>query len=328
MKLGLSLIMNTLCTNNCRYCYQQIREHKIMSKDVVIQSINFLSNLGLFNNEIEFFGGEPMLSSNLINQIVLDLPDNRYSLITNGFFLNYDDYLKYVKNLKNVNITISLEINKEAHHYYRNKEDNYELMLSRAINLKKMGYNISINSSINYLIFENFNSTLSNIKKLNEYCIPIHFYSIKGNDGLNEIEQYEYIFSNLYTNNKKEIEYIFNINKDFLKTDIDFLCTFDNKVSVMPNGDILTCQWDNSFLGNIFKTSKEDFLKFYIERLTLNHKELYPGCSNCSVPVGVCNISCLPYIMNLLDTNPIELEQKCDIQKFIHQKRKELINYE
>ena len=325
MKISLSLIMNTLCTNNCKYCYQK-RENKIISKDVIFKTIDTLKNHDLLNDEIEFFGGEPMLNANLINEIVQELPDYHYSIITNGFFLNYDDYLKYLVNLKNVKITISLEINKASHMFYRNNSDDYEKMFQRIIKLKKLGFNISVNSSINKEIFENLDESILRFNQLSENHIGVHFYTIKGSDGFESLEDIKSIFSSNYSDEYFEfIKQLFNISKEFLESDSQYLCSFDDKLTIYPNGDIISCQWDNTILANVLNFDLNEFKEKYSYRLALNHKDLYPGCSTCDVPVGICTISCVPYIINLLETDMDKLICKCEIQKFIHNKRKELI---
>lgn len=323
MKLGLCFIVNNSCTNRCKYCYEKFNNEYFLTKESFKRTIAFFENSVVWNKEIEFFGGEPMLNNNQLRDIINTYYEFNYSLITNGFFFNEDDYWKYLKGFEKVHISVSLEANKETHNYFRNPNDNYEKMLNRILDNKEN--DLSINMSINKKMFENLDDTINNINKIINSNKEIHFYLIKGNDEFKTLDDFNNCLNLLKEKSVKIYTYLLKNLIKGIESDFEFLCSFDKKITVLPNGDLISCMWDKTFYGNIETNILDDILKNYIERISYNHKTVWQKCNECEVPVGICNVSCTPYIMNQLEKGEEDkLNLKCEIQKELFRRRREL----
>ena len=317
MKYSLSLATSNVCNNHCRYCYQDRKETNIMTYDQMIKILETFNSRSLnWDKHVKFFGGEPMLLSNIIKEVVDQCREYTYTIITNGYFLNNDDYLKYMIGLERVAFIFSLEANAKTHAFFRNPNDNYNLMKERIIELSK-DYNVMINMSMNKIMFDNYEESYKNIKDLLESGIMISFYSIKGEDGFKDAEEFKKVLHSVKENCPELIK---EITKKYTKfSDAQFLCTFESCISVNSKFECYSCSWDNFKYGNILHGENIDKIENKLnERLALNHISFH-NCSTCEVPVGVCQISCLPFILETINSKGIEkMNDFCNKQKILY----------
>jgi len=110
---------------NCGYCcYKTDKYPGEMTLETTLKTIEKFAKE---ENSIEFLGGEPLLKTELIKNIIDTCKDRfkdksfTYSLITNGLLLN-DDFVKYaIRN--DLSISLSLDGIKEAHDKFRKLKD-------------------------------------------------------------------------------------------------------------------------------------------------------------------------------------------------------------
>lgn len=143
------------CNLNCEYCFAgQGRYHgkdAIMSFEVGKKALDFLvENSGSRHNlEVDFFGGEPLVSFNVVKELVkyarsIEKEKNkhfRFTLTTNGVLLN-DDVIDFL-NKEMDNVVLSLDGRKEVNDLKRKRLDgkgSYDIIVPHFQNfVKKRG---------------------------------------------------------------------------------------------------------------------------------------------------------------------------------------------
>lgn len=100
MSRKLHLFINKKCNFNCRYCYWLKHENVEMSSETANKIISYIKSNQKYDY-ITFFGGEPMLSYNIILKFIKEIgPNMKYIIMTNGtihpkYILNQLDCKKY-----------------------------------------------------------------------------------------------------------------------------------------------------------------------------------------------------------------------------------------
>lgn len=82
------LMLGNGCNMNCRYCLQHPLVHHQITQKINPDIYDFIEQVKKENGEkrlrIHFFGGEPLIYFNQIKEIVKNVDDVDYSIITNG----------------------------------------------------------------------------------------------------------------------------------------------------------------------------------------------------------------------------------------------------
>ena len=320
LKLGLSILMNNTCNMRCKYCYEYNKGDEIITKENILSIFKRFESCSFFNKDVEFFGGEPTLNINVIKYIYDLYPDYSYRIISNGYFLtlNEEEY-SFMSNFTGV--VISLELTKKSYLYYRNS-NNLDLMIEKIVKLNKKWKNISINVSINSHLNENLDEFLNYVNFFNMNKIPIHFYSLKYDSGFNERGFYEFLLK-IKEKNLKIFKQI--ILADSSKTDIEYTCTFNDRITINSNMKIVECSWMKNNEIHLNNTD-EEIITSYINSLSKNHKTCFNGCKDCDVEIGKCSISCRAFFEQIEKNNNIQLlERLCNLEKIKEYLRRETI---
>ena len=128
---ALCLHVAHTCNLNCAYCFasqgKYHGERAVMSFEVGKQALDFLiANSGTRRNlEVDFFGGEPLMNSQVVKDLVayarsIEKEHNknfRFTLTTNGLLID-DDVIDFA-NREMSNVVLSLDGRKEIHDRYR-----------------------------------------------------------------------------------------------------------------------------------------------------------------------------------------------------------------
>lgn len=123
----VNLWVTTNCNFSCRYCYEgENKENHILQKETVDNLISHIKNELCENEDIivEFHGGEPLLNFELIKYTIDDLntifPGNKkyYGITTNAYYLE-DNYLDFISEHMNYNLSISIDGMPEINDKYR-----------------------------------------------------------------------------------------------------------------------------------------------------------------------------------------------------------------
>lgn len=128
--LGLTVLLNLDCNFSCFYCFEKgIKGHFYMSEKTANDLVKFIDNKMTGNIKrlvIDFYGGEPLLSFELIKSIakrIKSIAEKKgisyfFSLVSNGSLLTENRVKELAKiGLKHVKVTIDGP--KEIHDKYR-----------------------------------------------------------------------------------------------------------------------------------------------------------------------------------------------------------------
>ncbi len=134
------------CNLACRYCFAGEGEYHgrraLMSYEVGKKALDFLveNSGGRVNLEVDFFGGEPLLNSQVVKDLVaygrsLEEPYHkkfRFTLTTNGVLLN-DEILEFC-NREMGNIVLSIDGRREIHDLmrpFRGGQGSYDMVVPK-----------------------------------------------------------------------------------------------------------------------------------------------------------------------------------------------------
>lgn len=162
-KLNLIIMPTRNCDLSCIYCYEK-HEPKYMSEETVIQVINAIKNHYSSTKfqylNIEWFGGEPLLAIDIVEQITIALRkfcnSNNIiyyaSITTNGYSMDKQKFDKLINlGIKNYQITIDGE--KEIHDKLRITKEGYgswDKIFNTFRLMKNSNYDFSCTVRINY----------------------------------------------------------------------------------------------------------------------------------------------------------------------------------
>ncbi|HEU5952468.1 TPA: PapB family radical SAM/SPASM ranthipeptide maturase [Streptococcus pneumoniae] len=146
---GMTLMISQKCNLKCRYCYGDGGEYQNrgeMTLDTAIKALNFMLNFTKRKDlYICFFGGEPLMSFNLIKGFIEYMEHNsnfgreiHYSMTTNLTLLN--ENIKRFINDKNISLTVSLDgdkISNDSNRYFENGNGVYDIVVKNINELNK-----------------------------------------------------------------------------------------------------------------------------------------------------------------------------------------------
>jgi MoaA/NifB/PqqE/SkfB family radical SAM enzyme len=316
--LGITILLNNACNKKCKYCYENNTGEYILTESNIDSIIERIKKIPKLDRDIEFFGGEPTLSLNVIKYATERYPEFIYRIISNGYFLNLPEY-EYSFLSKLHSITISIEGTETAFIELRNGK-NLKEVLDKIINLNKKWNNLGVNISINGLLNKNIDEFINNCNYLLSNGVGIHFYSLKGENFFDTPTFYSFL-QEVKKKDKKIYDLI--ILNDGEKSDTEFLCSLNNRLVINPKMEIVECAWINSKIADLSNTN-EDILYSFSNGIAKNHKTLFAGCKNCEVELGKCSISCKAFIEECLKNNKIDLlDNLCSQEKIKEYLRRE-----
>lgn len=251
------------CNARCYYCFENGAHHEKMTKETADAVIKYvLNNCAEKKANIQWFGGEPTLATDIIDYISSGLIENgielNAKLITNGYLFDEEMAKRALKDWKVdlIQFTIDAlgeEYNKIKRYIYKSEKSPFEIVLGNIKSALNLGFSVRIRINFNPLEIEKTQEIIlflkehfCNYKNINVYFAPIDSASSKVPSITLKYEQLcEHPFISL------------------LNTAEDF-CTFGN------NNNVLSDLSDKSF---------RHLLKRYL---------LHPIPNSC---YGVCNCS-------------------------------------
>lgn len=321
--LSLTLIPTHACNFRCPYCFEASKKYPTdrMSHDV-INAVEKLVNENLEQQgqlSITWFGGEPLLAIDLIEEIQIKMQDiaNRKcitfnsGIITNGYLLTEEVSNKLV-DLGITFAQITLDGNREMHNTKRflskNKTGSFDTILQNIITSNK-NLNLAIRINIDEDNVETIPSLIDNLIEL----------------GLNKKENVQVYFAIIKDfDSKKSALCSYLSVKDFADTEIELLkyaeskglkvkqkinpniglCSSlsPNSYVIEPNGLIQKC-WGNvgnpdDAVGSLL------FPKDYNDKYLINQSKWYSWspfdkeeCRECSI-LPLCMGGCPLYTMD------------------------------
>lgn len=139
----LLIIINDKCNLHCPYCFQdEKRTNKEMSPEVINKIISGLkNNKKLKYNGIVFYGGEPMLSQNIILKFIDSLGENySYEVMTNGTI----DLISFCKKIEKVKNKFTFGFSFDGLYQTNRTPNDIEKVKNNLNYLKKHKFNIDL----------------------------------------------------------------------------------------------------------------------------------------------------------------------------------------
>lgn len=262
----LYYMIDILCNEKCSKCthWKHVTEKQVFDMSKIIKFISDAKSI----NEFVIVGGEPLIYRNEVKEIIESIPnDIRTTLITNGVLAN-TDIIDFISKY-NVHIIFSIDtIDKNFWKYVRGK-DTFDLVMKNldyAINTLRPEQ-LSIQSVLSQ-------ETAEHVRIVGNWCKEkgiyhsIQDYVQDGFDG-----QWTEVYNNKVVSDQNCYAYLSNM-------------------SILPNGDILTCFQQNLIdgcekpLGNINQDSFKDIInRDYVHNVLKRMKV-------CQLPCKVlkCNL--------------------------------------
>lgn len=177
--LELTIIVTDGCNFKCLYCYQEDREYKTISFDILENILKYIETKGNLYKviRINWFGGEPMLGLKKIiafmEKCIEICKKIKVQLIsgmtTNGYLLTPDTMRKLLE-CKVCLFQITLDGNKNVHNKLRphkSKTNSYEKIIENlteiSLSIKKY-FEIIIRINLTKDIIENLNEFMNDLK--------------------------------------------------------------------------------------------------------------------------------------------------------------------
>lgn len=308
----LVLNVSNSCNLNCRYCYATNgsygQKKSFMKEKVAIRTMDYFYNTYDEINNIQFFGGEPLLNPELI-QIICEYIINKhdineisrlpvFSIVTNGTIMS-PKILKILSTY-NIKVTISIDGPQFIHDYLRGN-GTFKKIIKNIEYLKSRNTNIGVECTFtNHHLINGFDvSDLMEFfyKQIGLHTTHIPFVAVpKGNelyiDKNNLIKSYSNAIKlALDSLNKKDYKldsYTMRLLRTLVyKKKNDIYCPAGvTTLSVSSEGDIYPCfmfTGNKKFLiGNVFENKISNIRVYKMSKLL---KEISkwndPKCRGC-----------------------------------------------
>lgn len=258
--LGLTIAPTLDCNFACTYCYEKGHRYNRMSEKTKKEVISFLDKQ-MENRStlaIDWYGGEPLLEIELIEDISKHIISKKYffqaQMVTNGYLLNKD----IAQRLKNINISqiqVTIDGPREVHNARRvmntkNNEGTFDQILLNVTNsCEIVPIVIRVNVDKNNIdLIDGLLDTLDEYglrNKVGVYLAPV--------DNINDSCNPEYCFSYDEFSEEQLLFYKRNFKRGYFFVNIPHcnlgMCgaVSDSCFVIDPIGDMYKC-WDD--IGN------------------------------------------------------------------------------
>jgi uncharacterized protein len=192
----LVLNVSNACNLACRYCYAQGgsygQERSFMDKKVAIRTIDYFYSTFSRINNVQFFGGEPLLNPEIIQSVCAYVHEKKgisrlpaFGIVTNGTIMS-PEILELLSSY-DVHVTISIDGPKMIHDYLRGK-GTFTRIAETIEDLRNNGIRIGVECTFtNYHLEEGFDvSDLMEFfyRHFGLHVIHIPFVAVPSNNGL------------------------------------------------------------------------------------------------------------------------------------------------
>ncbi len=298
----LVLVLTNQCNLKCLYCYANggsyNQDQMVLDKSTIESLFTFLSTKGIVINKIMLFGGEPLLATDQIKNVLSiakgnELVVDKFLIVTNFTILTEEQIKLLIDN--HIHITVSLDgpkiLNDQLRKFRFNKNKSVFSEVKKNIKRFQQAGGVIESIEVTYTKkHEQFNISKREVIKFlkEEFDIDnVLIYdalSTNKNDSVSfnniRVEDYFMDDEHLHPNDLKCIDRLFNETCSNHK-----ICGAGNSIlTVLPNGNIYPCQLltDDSFLlGNIneIETGYREKNQDYNEKI--NNLQIGLKCSNC-----------------------------------------------
>lgn len=306
------------CNLKCKYCFiennSQVCPEQNMKFTIAQKAVDrideFCCKKSIEKFEILFYGGEPLIKFDLIQDIInytkLKKTKFEFSIITNATLLN-ESTLNFIKENK-IKLGISIDGPKkinDANRIYKNKDGSvYDDIIDKIKPIIDKGISYCLSMTLSSDVLDNKNKILEWIKQIGVNNIAFNLMHMSDKNS-NWKDVYE-----------KSADFLFGINKELNNIRInedrvernwrlfnssnfkfsDCGATGLNQITIKPNGDVIICHGDiknnKNICGNISTDSIEKCLnsknkKVWINRSPIKNRK----CLKCPA-IYLCGGGC------------------------------------
>ncbi|BED92895.1 MAG: thioether cross-link-forming SCIFF peptide maturase [Candidatus Paraimprobicoccus trichonymphae] len=342
---ALCLNISHDCNLRCKYCFAYNgtfgSEKKLMDLNTAKKAVDFLIEKSgdMYNLEIDFFGGEPLLNFEVVKQTVYYAKNIgkkynkkfKFTITTNGLLLNEDNI--YFINEEFYNVVLSLDGRKSINDKFRItklKEGSYDSIVPKFKKLVESRKDKECYVRATYTRYNlDFLQDILHIYNLGFENLSVEpviadcnlDYSI-GEENLEKILlEYENLANKIieFEKESKKINFfLYNIDLENSPCKIKRLksCSCGNEyVAITPQGDIFPCHqfvnYSEFKMGNLYSNNFNEDLKLKFSKITIYKKEKCESCWAKFYCTGGCNAN--NYMFNKNICKPYEIS--CKIQK-------------
>lgn len=302
------IVTTTFCNARCFYCYEENFTRMSMSPQIAEKVIEFIKRYKKKGPiRLKWYGGEPLMNTNVINQISSELRQNGidfYStMISNGLLFN-NSVVQKAKNLWHLrSVMITLDGTEEAYNKTKNfiyePKNAYITVLSNIDNLIQNEIDVIIRLNIERQNLENNSSLIEELclrysgSKFIKFMIrPLNNTESNRNIESSKAERTK-ILEAIIDFRERIFNAGFDIDCGSLSGITGCNCIADNKkyILIKPNGDLAYCSIDfeTKKFGNVLEQRSE------IEHPNLERYiiEKNPICDDCPIfpqctPNSIC----------------------------------------
>ena len=288
------------CNLNCTYCYENKR-----NKDISFENIKNLIDYEISRKQkysiIIYYGGEPLLQKSMIKNTIDYInsknckTDFYFGITTNGTLLD-DDFIKYMKENKFINVAYSIDGMKETHDLNRKTIDGNGTFDIVQTNAKKLLYYFNEVVAMSVITRNN----LFNLSKNVEYLIDMGFKYINllfdysqdwQDEDLKEIKKQYNEVAEIYANKiLQESDVEIPLIDDKIRTYIkdEYNCNEDCKlgmktINMGTDGNFYPCMQLVNNADFIIGNCKEGIdINARLSLIKSSRKE-NEACKNCSI---------------------------------------------
>ncbi len=310
----MMLLISQSCNMSCLYCYADAGTYSQnnptkMDFECAKKALDLAADIGIEN--IQFFGGEPLIAFDLIKKIVNYANQMnyafKYGVITNGTYVN-EEVVDFFKE-HNIVATVSIDGPQEVHDACRqfpNGQGTFEKVERgiQLLNSKRIPLSLQPVYSKRYLPLASPKEILSYLKSYSKnyilgYVMPMgSIYSSE--DIMDESEVIQYFIDTIdfcFDSNLNDIPFIdvsiYKVVKNLYSEERfvkKYLCeSLGKRIAVFSNGDIYPCQFANqeeNCFGNVNHSTTNEILekrnlilqKFTVDKLDLWARNLGDIC--------------------------------------------------
>lgn len=155
--LDLTIAPTMDCNYSCSYCFESSKGHVYMNKSIEDSIVSFVQKQEEIQNvNITWFGGEPLMAIDIIEELYnkLSLIKNKKftcGMITNGFFIS-EEVIRTLLKINILYLQITLDGNKDNHNkikYTASCPDTFSRTISNIDLVAKLAPEIKINIRVN-----------------------------------------------------------------------------------------------------------------------------------------------------------------------------------
>ncbi len=279
---GIDLNFNNACNLRCKYCFtnspkgDHVKEY--LDYDAIAKLADQADELGYF--EFDLQGGELLLQPKKLFKVLEAIKPERFYmyLTTNGYYLDENMAKRLAEaNVSRVSVSID-SMDEKIHDEMRGKKDSWRRALEGLEHVRNAGMDPYLNITVG-----RYNANTDHFKKLLDYskdkkyktllnvAVPSGMWQ-NAEDIICNDEDRKY----LRKIRKEYKNLVRNIWNPFDKNNEKILgCTTVNRLYITPIGDVLVCPYVHIKIGNIFKQSLEEIVKFgFSIKHFSNHSDL------------------------------------------------------